>query len=285
MSFTPEEMTYLASQSLARLATVNAGGQPDVVPVAFEFDGSTFWIGGGGESVLSTRKVRNVASGNRDVALVVDDMVSFDPIIARGIRVYGRAADPVNEPAWSGRASTYPSHPPPRGAGTWTPSRSARPGTQRAAPTTRQHPAPTPATSNPQPTDPGNRIELETMSKPATIDEYINTAPPLGHALLNELRTLCRDAAPDAVEQIKWGHPAYVHPDGVILFMFSGHKAHASFAFTPTTRAAFEAELTHYRTGKGTIALPYNTTPPRPLLTKMIKYRVREHEHDGVNWM
>ena len=53
------------------------------------------------------------------------------------------------------------------------------------------------------------------MSKPATIDEYINTAPPLGHALLNELRTLCRDAAPDAVEQIKWGQPAYVHPDGV----------------------------------------------------------------------
>lgn len=66
--------------------------------------------------------------------------------------------------------------------------------------------------------------------------------------------------------------------------MFSGHKAHASFALTPTTRAAFEAELTHYRTGKGTIALPYNTTPPLPLLTRMIKYRVREHEDDGVNW-
>jgi len=95
VSFTPEEITYLASQPLARLATVTTGGQPDVVPVAFEFDGSTFWIGGGGESVLSTRKVRNVTSGNREVALVVDDMVSFDPFIARGIRVYGRAADPV----------------------------------------------------------------------------------------------------------------------------------------------------------------------------------------------
>ena len=102
------------------------------------------------------------------------------------------------------------------------------------------------------------------MSKPATIDEYINTAPPLGHALLNELRTLCRDAAPDAVEQIKWGHPAYVHPDGVILFMFSGHKAHASFAFTPTTRAAFQAELTHYRTGKGTAPPTTHQNDPVP---------------------
>ena len=36
-----------------------------------------------------------VLSGNRDIALVVDDMVSFDPFIARGIRVYGRAANPV----------------------------------------------------------------------------------------------------------------------------------------------------------------------------------------------
>lgn len=123
------------------------------------------------------------------------------------------------------------------------------------------------------------------MPKPATVDEYIDAAPPLGRALLSELRSLSREAAGDAVEQIKWGHPAYVHPDGVILFMFSGHKAHASVAFTPSTRAAFEAELTQYRTGTGTIALPYDTTPPRPLLTRMIEYRVREHEHDGVNWM
>ena len=123
------------------------------------------------------------------------------------------------------------------------------------------------------------------MPKPATVDEYIDAAPPLGRVLLTELRSLSREAVPDAVEQIKWGHPAYVHPDGVILFMFSGHKAHASMAFTPSTKAAFEAELTQYRTGKGTVALPYGTPPPRPLLTRMIEYRVREHEHDGVNWM
>ncbi|AWH90909.1 iron chaperone [Dietzia lutea] len=123
------------------------------------------------------------------------------------------------------------------------------------------------------------------MSKPATVDEYINAAPPLGRALLSELRSLSREVVPDAVEQIKWGHPACVHRDGVILFMFSGHKGHASVAFTPSTRAAFEAELTQYRTGTGTIALPYGTPPPRQLLTRMIKYRVREHEHDGVKWM
>jgi len=95
VAFTPAEVDYLSSQPLARLATVAPGGQPDVVPVAFEFDGDAFWVGGNGESVLSTRKVRNVVDGNRQVALVIDDMVSFDPFIARGIRVYGVADPPV----------------------------------------------------------------------------------------------------------------------------------------------------------------------------------------------
>lgn len=95
MSFTPEEVEYLGTQPLARLATVAADGQPDVVPVAFEFDGAGFWIGGSGESVLATRKLRNILEGNHDVALVVDDMVSFDPFIARGIRIYGHASEPV----------------------------------------------------------------------------------------------------------------------------------------------------------------------------------------------
>jgi pyridoxamine 5'-phosphate oxidase family protein len=95
MSFTQAEIDYLATQPLARLGTVGDDGQPDVVPVAFEFDGTGFWIGGSGEAVLGTRKVRNVVGGRTDVALVVDDLLSFEPFVARGIRVYGVAAPPV----------------------------------------------------------------------------------------------------------------------------------------------------------------------------------------------
>lgn len=95
MSFTDEEVAYLQSQPLARLATVGDAEQPDVVPVAFEFDGTIFWVGGSGDSVTRTRKFLNVQAGRRSIALVVDDMVSFDPFIARGIRVYGEADEPV----------------------------------------------------------------------------------------------------------------------------------------------------------------------------------------------
>ncbi|MFI6222946.1 PPOX class F420-dependent oxidoreductase [Nocardia salmonicida] len=94
MSFTDAEVDYLRSQPLARLATRAADGQPDVVPVAFEFDGTCFWVGGGA-TFPKTRKARNVGTGNAEVALVVDDVISIDPFIARGLRVYGRAEPPV----------------------------------------------------------------------------------------------------------------------------------------------------------------------------------------------
>ncbi|KUO20445.1 PPOX class F420-dependent oxidoreductase [Streptomyces dysideae] len=95
MSFTDEEIAYLRSHPLARLASLCADEQPDVVPVALEFDGTHFWVGGPRDEVLGTRKIRNVMSGRRKVAFVVDDLDSIDPFVARGVRVYGEADGPV----------------------------------------------------------------------------------------------------------------------------------------------------------------------------------------------
>jgi pyridoxamine 5'-phosphate oxidase family protein len=95
MTFTDEEITYLRSQPLCRFATVAPDGQPDVVPLAFEFDGQGFWVGGVGDGVVNTRKFRNVAAGNDRVALVFDDLISIEPFAARCLRVYGRAGPPV----------------------------------------------------------------------------------------------------------------------------------------------------------------------------------------------
>jgi pyridoxamine 5'-phosphate oxidase family protein len=106
MSFTDEEIAYMRSQPIARIATLCPDGrQPDIVPVALEFDGTFFWVGGSASSVLDTRKVRNVRAGNQKVALVIDDLVSFDPFIARCIRIYGHAEPPIERvgmvgPGW-----------------------------------------------------------------------------------------------------------------------------------------------------------------------------------------
>ena len=94
-SFTDEEIAYLTTNPLARLASLCADEQPDVVPVALEFDGTRFWVGGPRAEVLRTRKFRNVAHGRDKVAFVVDDLMSIEPFVARGIRVYGVADGPV----------------------------------------------------------------------------------------------------------------------------------------------------------------------------------------------
>ena len=96
MAFSDEEVAYLRSQPIARLATVDRFGQPDVVPVSFEVDDdSNIWVGGVGAEVARTRKFRNISSGGAKVSLVVDDLQSMEPFVARALRVYGLAHPPV----------------------------------------------------------------------------------------------------------------------------------------------------------------------------------------------
>ncbi|HEY3506176.1 MAG TPA: PPOX class F420-dependent oxidoreductase [Actinocatenispora sp.] len=89
MSFSEEEIAYLTSQRLARIATVDTEGQPDVSPVGFEFDGTHVFVTGG--DPVKTRKFRNVRAGNRKVAIVVDDVASTDPWSPRYLRIHGEA--------------------------------------------------------------------------------------------------------------------------------------------------------------------------------------------------
>lgn len=87
--FTQEEIDYIKSQHLARIATISKSGQPDVAPVGFEFDGEYFYIGG--RANLETRKYLNVQAGNKKVALAIDDLVTVNPWRPRGMKIHGTA--------------------------------------------------------------------------------------------------------------------------------------------------------------------------------------------------
>jgi pyridoxamine 5'-phosphate oxidase family protein len=86
--FTAAEIEYLGGQRLGRLATVNAAGQPHVVPVGFRYNPQTDTIDIGGHGVGRSRKYRDVARGGR-AAFVVDDVLP--PWRPRGVEVRGRA--------------------------------------------------------------------------------------------------------------------------------------------------------------------------------------------------
>jgi nitroimidazol reductase NimA-like FMN-containing flavoprotein (pyridoxamine 5'-phosphate oxidase superfamily) len=65
--FKTSEMRFIRNNELCRLATVDARGQPHVVPVAYIFYKGRFYIA----TDYGTRKLSNIAENNR-VALVVD---------------------------------------------------------------------------------------------------------------------------------------------------------------------------------------------------------------------
>jgi pyridoxamine 5'-phosphate oxidase family protein len=88
--FEDEEIEYLKSQLLGRLATVGPDGQPHVVAVSFCYNAQLDTIDIGGHDFARRKKYRDVQRNPR-VALIVDDMVSVNPWRPQGIEVRGEA--------------------------------------------------------------------------------------------------------------------------------------------------------------------------------------------------
>ncbi len=117
---------------------------------------------------------------------------------------------------------------------------------------------------------------------PATIAEYIQSAPREGQPRLRRRYAILKSVAPDADGAIKWGLPFFVEPR--FLFAFSAHKAHLGFAPAGRGLAAFRKELEKQGTTRNTLQIPYGTALPEDLIRKIAAYRVRTvgaREDDG----
>lgn len=113
------------------------------------------------------------------------------------------------------------------------------------------------------------------MDKPKSTDEYISSFPAATQILLQEVRETIKNAAPNANESISYGMPAY-KLNGKALVYFAGYKNHIGFYATPTGHAEFNAELSKYKQGKGSVQFPINEPMPLDLITKIVKFRISE---------
>ncbi len=60
--------------------------------MGFEWDGTHFFVGTHDPAFFPmTQRVKNITRGNARVSLDVDDQVSVDPWVVRGIKVLGKA--------------------------------------------------------------------------------------------------------------------------------------------------------------------------------------------------
>jgi coenzyme F420-0:L-glutamate ligase / coenzyme F420-1:gamma-L-glutamate ligase len=73
--FTPEQLAFIQSQRVGRLATADAQGKPHVVPVCYACDGASLYIALDAKpkrvAAARLRRVRNILE-NPQVALVID---------------------------------------------------------------------------------------------------------------------------------------------------------------------------------------------------------------------
>lgn len=107
-----------------------------------------------------------------------------------------------------------------------------------------------------------------------TIKSYIAAQPKTSQLVLNQMYGIVKTAAPDAQETIKYGMPTFVGNKNLVHFALA--KKHLGFYPTPYAITHFQKELSKYKTSKGAIQFPLDEKIPVKLITKIVRFRVKE---------
>ena len=111
--------------------------------------------------------------------------------------------------------------------------------------------------------------------KPENIDEYIGAFPNDVQEILEKVRMTIQKAAPDAKEKISYSMPAF-DQNGIVVY-FAAFKNHIGLYALPSGHEAFREELSQYKSGKGSVQFPFTKPIPYSLITKIVKFRVKQN--------
>lgn len=111
--------------------------------------------------------------------------------------------------------------------------------------------------------------------KPNNIDEYIASFPENIRETLERVRATIKKAAPHAEEVISYGMPAF-KMNGMLVW-FAAHSKHIGFYPKASGIEAFKKELSKYKGAKGSVQFPLDKPMPLGLISKIIKFRVKEN--------
>ncbi|WP_257666145.1 iron chaperone [Parapedobacter tibetensis] len=110
----------------------------------------------------------------------------------------------------------------------------------------------------------------------SSVDEYLTSLGDEASATLKRVRTIIKEAAPEAEETISYQMPAYKY-HGMLIY-FAAWKNHwGLYPASSATREFFKDELANYKQSKGTIQFPWNAPLPEDLITQIVKKRVVEN--------
>jgi uncharacterized protein YdhG (YjbR/CyaY superfamily) len=122
---------------------------------------------------------------------------------------------------------------------------------------------------------------MSATSRSDEVDAFLDRLPEDVRDALDSLRRTIAGAAPNAVEGIAYGVPAFKY-GGRPLVSFGAGKSHCSFYVqSPAVMEAHRDELAAYDTAKGTIRFTPDKPLPAALVTKLVKARMAETDTAG----
>ena len=120
----------------------------------------------------------------------------------------------------------------------------------------------------------------EATAQPKDIDEYIARFPKDVQKMLEQVRAIIKEAAPDAEETIKYAMPTFTL-NGNLVYL-AAFKNHIGFYATPTGNEAFKKDLSGYKTGKGSVQFPLDKPMPLSLISKIVTFSVRQNLEKSI---
>lgn len=109
---------------------------------------------------------------------------------------------------------------------------------------------------------------------PATIDAYLSGLSPETHEILQKIRQIVRNAAPDAQEVISYQMPAF-KLTGILLFV-GAFKQHIGIYPPIKGDAKLEKAVAPYAGEKGNLRFPLARPIPYDLIERIVRLRVTQ---------
>jgi len=107
-----------------------------------------------------------------------------------------------------------------------------------------------------------------------TVDEYISAFPPSTQKILKDVRKIIHEAVPQAEDVISYNMPATKLKS--ILVYYAAYEKHIGFYPTASPIEVFKDQLSDYKFSKGAIQFPIDKPMPFDLITRIVKFRMKE---------
>lgn len=116
------------------------------------------------------------------------------------------------------------------------------------------------------------------MTDTTRIDAILAGLPADQRAALQHLRATIAEVAPDAVEAMSYGAPAFRYRDHPLV-SYAAAKAHCAFyVMSPEVIVNHAADLKGFDTSKGTVRFTPDKPLPVELVAKLVRARMAESD-------